>query len=207
MARGMPPAQPPPDELPRIMPWRLRRNPLRRRTDLWQAWIALGLLLTVPAATPAAMILTGDIAHRHYTRTAQHQAQTRHETTAVLLHDAPRHPEPGSAEAKKTRYPVTVRFTDPNGHVRTARTDVQPQLSAGSTLHVWASTEGKITDPPLTADQIRNRSMGWAVLAALAIHAAGALTYGAVSRVLQRRNLAEWDAAWAEAAPRWTTSP
>ncbi|WP_234440006.1 Rv1733c family protein [Streptomyces bicolor] len=129
------------------MLWRLRRNPLRRRS---QAWIGLGLLLAALAATPAAMFLVGDAAYHPYTRTAQHQAETRHRTTAVLLEDARRHPEPGSAEAEKTRYPTKVRFTDPNGHTHTATTDVQPALPKGSTIRLWAGTDGKITDPPLS---------------------------------------------------------
>ncbi len=102
---GRTPPSPPPQELPRVMFWRLRRDPLRRRSDLAQAWIGLGLALAVSAGTPLAMFLVGDAAHRHYARNAQHQAATRHHTTAVLVEDAPRHPEPGSAEARKTRYP------------------------------------------------------------------------------------------------------
>ncbi|WP_346656921.1 hypothetical protein [Streptomyces sp. F001] len=95
------------------MPWRLRRNPLRRRTDLWQAWIALGLLLTVPAATPAAMILTGDIAHRHYTRTAQHQAQTRHERAQIRKHQRRAARAPKGSPAKTAEYAkVKARESD-----------------------------------------------------------------------------------------------
>ncbi|GGX29099.1 Rv1733c family protein [Streptomyces lomondensis] len=207
MDRGIPPAQPPPEELPRRMLWLLRRHPLRRRTDLLQAWIGLGLLLAVPAVTPAAVILAGDAAHRHYTRTARHQALTRYETSAILLHDAPRHPEPGSPEAKKTLYPVKVRFTDPAGRIHTAETDVQPRLAAGSTVRVWAGADGSITDPPLTAEQVRNRSIASAVLAALAVPVTAVIGYGAARHVLQRRNLAGWDADWARTAPRWTISP
>lgn len=52
MARATPPAGLP-EELPRLRLWRWRRNPLRRRTDLAQAWIAVGLFLVVAAATPS----------------------------------------------------------------------------------------------------------------------------------------------------------
>lgn len=207
MDRGIPPAQPPPEELPRRVLWRWRRNPLRRRTDLVQAWIGLGLFLAALAATPAAAILGGDAAHRHYARTAQHQAQTRHETTAVLLHDAPRHPEPGSPEAKKTLYPVKVRFTGPDGRIHVAQADVRPQVPAGSTIRVWAGTDGTLTDPPPTVEQVRNRGVAGAVIATLAVHVTAAAAYGATHHLLQRRNLAAWDAAWAATAPRWTTSP
>ncbi|MFE9169147.1 hypothetical protein ACFYNZ_06405 [Streptomyces kebangsaanensis] len=215
MSGGLPRSQPPsenlpsedpaPEELSRVKLWRLRRNPLRRRTDLLQAWVGLGLLLAVLAAVPAAVFLAGDAAFRHYARTAEHQERTRWQTTAVLVHDSPRHPEPGSEEAKRTRYPVRVRFTDPGGRTRTAQADVHPGLSAGSSVDVWADTEGRITEPPMTDDQIRSRSMGWAIIAALAVCAAGAAVYGLTALMLRRRNLSAWAAAWSRTAPRWTT--
>lgn len=209
MAGPIPPAQPPPEEPPRIphtLLWRWRRNPLRRRTDLVQAWIAVTLFLTVLTATPAAVVLVGDAARRHMERTAEDQADTRHHTTAVLVHDAPRHPEPGSVEAKGTRYPVSVRFTDRHGETRTAQAEVEPALTAGNTIAVWVSDEGKVTDPPLTEQEVRDHTRGYTVLAAIAVPILGAAAYACAHRRLERHNLAQWGAAWARTAPRWTTS-
>ncbi|MER5603473.1 hypothetical protein [Streptomyces sp. NPDC002265] len=197
----------PPEPTPGVLLWRWRRNPLRRRTDVVEAWIALGLLLAVTAATPVAMFLVGDAAYRHHRQTARHEAAVRHHIPAVLVHDAPRHPEPGSPEAKMTRYPVTVRFTDPHGHTRTATADVEPALRTGDEIRVWVGEEGQITEPPLSAEQIRNRTMGAAMAAALAVPVIGVAAYGCAARRLERRNLAQWDTAWARTAPRWTTSP
>ncbi|MEU3892243.1 hypothetical protein [Streptomyces sp. NPDC029041] len=202
-----PPAPRPPRELPRVMFWRLRRNPLRRRSDVVQAWIGLGLTLVVLAATPLALFLVGDAAHRHYARAAEHQAATRHHTTAVLVEDARGHPEPGSAEAKRTLYPTKVRFTDPRGRTHTAYADTRPALPKGSTIRVWAATDGKLVGSPLTSDQVRSRAMGYALIAALGVHAAAAVAYGTVHRVIRHHNLAAWESAWATTAPRWTTSP
>ncbi|MEV5546343.1 hypothetical protein AB0L35_09375 [Streptomyces sp. NPDC052309] len=209
MAGDIPRAQPPParGRHPHLLLWRWRRNPLRRRTDVLQAWIGLGLVLAVLAAAPAAMFSAGDAAYHHYRDTAERQARTRDHVPAVLVHDAPRHPEPGSDEAKKTRYPVEVRFTDADGDVRTGKTDVEPGLPADSTVLVWADARGAITEPPLTTDQIRSRTMGWAILAFLAVALAGAAAYGIAGLVLQRRNLAGWDAAWSRTAPRWSSYP
>ncbi|MFF7206178.1 hypothetical protein [Streptomyces sp. NPDC008141] len=206
MASRIPLAQPPPEEHSRVLLWRWRRNPLRRRTDLLQAWIALSLFLATLAATPAATVLAKETAHRHYQQAARHQAGTRHATPAVLVDDAPRHPEPGSDEAKHALYPVTVRFTDPRGHTRTAESDVRPGLPADSAIRVWVSDEGKITDPPLTPQQIHSRTMGCALLAAMTVPLAGAALYGYASRRLERRNLAAWDKDWIHTAPLWTSS-
>ena len=205
MARATPPEHPP-EDLPRVLLWRWRRNPLRRRTDLAQAWIGLGLFLAVLAATPAVMILVGETAHGHGKKTARHQIATRHHIPAVLVHDAPGHPEPGSDEAKKALYPVTVRFTDPGGHARTAKADVEPALTAGSTVRLWVDTEGKLTDAPLTPQQVRDRAIGYAVLAAMTVALLGAAAYAYAHHRLERHNLAGWDAAWARTAPRWTAS-
>ncbi|GHH25365.1 Rv1733c family protein [Streptomyces lanatus] len=211
MSGTIPPAQPPPGPRdPWVHPlslWHWRHNPLRRRSDRLQGWIALGLLLLVPFLGLVATFAIGDVAYRHYVMTAAHQKQTRHLTTAVLTHDAPRHPEPGSEEAKKTRYPATVRFTDPQGRTRTAKTDVLPGLTADSKVEVWVDTDGALTDPPMTAEQIRSRTMGWALLAFLTVALAGTAAYGTAAHVLHRHNMAEWESKWAETAPRWTTFP
>ncbi|WP_395575132.1 hypothetical protein [Streptomyces sp. BK79] len=209
MAGQIPQAQPPPPGPapggnPHVPLWRWRRNPLRRRTDRAEAWIALGLLLAVSAAAPAAMFAAGDAAHRHYRSAAEHEARTREHRAAVLVHDAPRHPEPGSDEARKTRYPVEVRFTGPDGATRTGESDVEPGLPAGSTVLVWVGPAGEITGPPLSTEQIRSRTMGWALLAFLGVVLTGLAAHGVTGLVLRRRNLAAWDAAWAATAPRWS---
>ena len=156
---------------------------------------------------PLALFLVGDAAHRHYARTAQHQAATRHHTTAVLVEDARSHPEPGSAEARQTLYPTKVRFTDPHGRTHTAHADAQPALPRGTTIRVWADTDGDLTDPPLSPDQIRSRAMGSALIAVLGVHVAAAVVYGTADRVIRHHNLVAWETAWAATAPRWTTSP
>ncbi len=120
--------------------WRWRPNPLRRRTDTVRAWLGLTVLLAVLAVAPVAAALVGDAAHRHYRDVARHQQQTRHLTDAILVHDAPRHPEPGSDEEKKTRYPVEVRVVTREGRTRTTRAEVHPGLTADSTVRIWIDT-------------------------------------------------------------------
>ncbi|MBQ0825422.1 Rv1733c family protein [Streptomyces tagetis] len=203
-------APPPPDrrgDRPHPLLWRWRRNPLRRPSDRLQAWIALGLALAVLVAAPLAASAAGDAAHRHYRGTAEHQERTRAHVPAVLVHDTPRHPEPGSPEARESRYPVTVRFTGPDGETRTGTAEVEPGLTAGNTVHVWTDARGTITEPPLGAGEIRSRAMGWAILALLAVVLSGLAAYGIGGRMLHRRNLAGWDTDWAATEPRWSRFP
>lgn len=205
MAGTVPPPQPPPGPPRRPLLRRLRPNPLRRRTDTVRAWLGLGVLLTVLAAAPVAAAVVGDSAHRHYQDVARHQRQTRQLTDATLLHDAPRHPEPGSDEERRTRYPVEVRVVTREGRTRTTRAEVPPGLTAGSTVRVWTDSAGEATDAPMTGREVRSRAAGWALLAAIGVALAGAAVHAVTGAVLHRRNLARWDAAWAETAPRWTT--
>ncbi|NEY35247.1 hypothetical protein GTU99_24225 [Streptomyces sp. PRKS01-65] len=200
-------AEPPPGPPPHDALWRWRRNPLRRPADVALAWTGLVLLLTVLAGAPAAALWAGDTALRHYRESAERQARTRHLVPAVLLRDAPRHPEPGSAEARETRYPVAVRYTPPGGRPRTARTEVVPGLRAGSTVRVWAGPDGRLAGPPPGPGEIRSRAAGWALLAAVGVAAAGGTAYHMAGRALERRNLARWDEAWAAAARSWTIRP
>ncbi|MFC9115741.1 MULTISPECIES: Rv1733c family protein [Streptomyces] len=205
MAAETPPAQPPPAPPPRPLCRRWRRNPLRRRTDVARAWLGLGVLTAVLAVAPVAAVVVGDAAHRHYRDAARHQQQTRHLTDATLIADAPRHPEPGSDEEKKTRYPVEVRVVTREGRTRTTRAEVWPGLTAGSTVSVWITADGKATEAPLGGKEVRSRAMGWALLAAIGVALAGAAAHAVVGAVLRRRDLAGWETAWAETAPRWTT--
>lgn len=201
MAGETPPAQP----HPRPLLWRRRHNPLRRRTDTLQAWFGLGALIAVLAVAPVAAVLVGDTARRHYEDTARHQNLTRYETDATLVRDAPRHPEPGSDEEKRTRCPVEVRVVTREGRTRTARAEVRPGLTAGSTVRVWVTADGEATDRPLTREEVRSRTLGWALLAAIGVALTGAAAHALTALALRRRNLADWDTAWAETAPRWTT--
>ncbi|MEW1873532.1 hypothetical protein AB0420_36620 [Streptomyces caelestis] len=205
MAGETPPAQPPPGPPPRPLLWRWRHNPLRRRTDTLHAWIGLGALIAVLAVAPVAAVLVGDAARRHYEDTARHQNLTRYETTGTLTEDAPRHPEPGSDEERKTRYPAEVRVVTREGRTRTMRTEVRPGLTADNTVRLWITADGEATDPPLSAEEVRSRTMGWSLLAAIGVALTGAAAHALAGLALRRRNLADWDTAWAETAPRWTT--
>ncbi|WP_432058019.1 Rv1733c family protein [Streptomyces sp. bgisy022] len=201
MADDPPPAEPPDPPRGRTPP---RRNPLRRRTDALRTWCGLGVLVAVLVLTPVAAVVVDERAHRHYDAVARHQAQTRHETTATLLHDAPRREEPGP-DGEESRHPAEVRFVTRAGRIRTTTVDVPPGLPAGSPLRIWVTSEGEATGAPLTAGDVRSRSRGWALLAALGVVLTGAATHTAVRHALRRRDLAAWDAAWARTAPGWTS--
>ncbi|GAB2895247.1 hypothetical protein GCM10027074_73690 [Streptomyces deserti] len=205
MPDPIPRAQPPPTRP--VLWWRWRRNPLRRPSDLFEAWIGLILAITVVITAPLAAWAVGTTVHDALTATASEQARTGRHTTAVLLSDAPGHPEPGSAEARETQYPVKVRYTAPDGTARTATTDVEPGLPAGHRVRVWTNAEGTLTEPPTPPDEIRNRSVGVGALTAITVLTAAALAYRLTARALDHRRMRAWETEWRQTARRWTTSP
>ncbi|MHC5702397.1 Rv1733c family protein [Streptomyces tirandamycinicus] len=159
---GRPPAQPPPEELPRVPLWQWRRNPLRRRSDLAQAWIALGRILAVLATTPAAMFLVGDGAHRHFQQTARHEASTRHETPAVLVHNAPRHPEPGSDEAKRPCIRSPSASPTPTGAPAPQTPTSNPACVPATPFAYGSATKER--PPPRPSLRTRSSVAPWAAL-------------------------------------------
>ncbi|WP_369199307.1 DUF3592 domain-containing protein [Streptomyces sp. PU-14G] len=205
MTGGTPLAQPPPPPR-RTVWWRWRRNPLRRPTDQLQAWIGLCLLLAALSATAVTALVAGRAAHQQLQHTAEAQTRSRHQTPAVLVHDAPAHPEPGSDEEQETRYPVTVRYAEPGGGQRTGRTEVSPGLPAGARVRVWVDGDGSVTDPPMTRAHVRRQALARALLAAAPVPLAAAVLRTLVDRGIQRRNLAAWGTEWARTASRWTAS-
>ncbi|MFH8930221.1 hypothetical protein ACH4D4_24500 [Streptomyces pristinaespiralis] len=205
MTAPLPRAQPPPARA-RVRLWRWRSGPLRRRSDALQAWTGLVLALAVAAAAPAATVIVHNSVHASLRAGAAADARSRAPVDAVLVRDVPRHPEPGSEEARHTLYPAEVRFFGPDGRLRTGQADVRPGLSAGSTVRVWRDAQGRLTDPPMAAGEIRSRALGWAATAGVAVALTGAGAYGVTAMALDRRRDAGWERAWADTAPRWTTS-
>lgn len=201
----LPRAQPPPVRT--LRGWRWRASPLRRPSDVFQAWLGLGLALAVLVSAPLAAWAAGARVHHKLTTTADEQTRTGRHTTAELLHDAPRHPEPGSAEAQETRYPAQVRYRAPDGTTRTATAEVEPGLTAGSRVRLWTDVSGAPADPPLTADGIRNRVLASGAVTAVMVPASGLAVHRLTTRFLDHRRLRAWEAEWRETAPRWTTSP
>ncbi|WP_320778514.1 hypothetical protein [Streptomyces sp. CRN 30] len=173
---------------------------LYRRTDRLRARLGIGLLLAVLVALPVVMASTGDRAHRHFSERAESRERDLHRTEAVLVADAPDSPAPRPVEAE-------VRFTGPDGGTAVARTDVEPGLPALSTVPVWVAADGRLTDPPMTRDEIRSRAAGWSLLAALTLAAAAAAAYALASHALHRRDLAAWETEWSATAPRRPMSP
>ncbi|WP_225829913.1 hypothetical protein [Streptomyces sp. NK08204] len=184
----------PPATPARVRLWRWRRNPLRRHSDLVEAWIVLAAWLLaalggVLAGAAAAQATESGLAAR--------RAQA-HAVSAVLTDDAARTPAAASGY-DDGRVWVAVRWTDPDGSPHTDLAKTLPGTREGTRLTVWTDHAGHMVSAPVTGTDATVQA---ALTGALAAPAAGATVWGAGRTVrtwLMRRRLAEWDEEWRRA--------
>ncbi|MEP7025553.1 MAG: hypothetical protein ABJB47_17490 [Actinomycetota bacterium] len=175
-------------------------NPLRRRSDLIEAWL-------LPAAVAVFLILGPLLVGAstwwvHHQAAAVQQAQRSwHEVPAVVVQPVPGPLVPGNSDSWMTW--TAARWTDA-GQQHTGLIPARSGTWAGRTVPVWLDRAGHVQMPPLTPAQIHYRVMGTAegALALLAVALAClALLY---LRILRRRALADWENAWISEGPQWS---
>lgn len=184
----------------RVRLWRWRRNPLRRRSDLAEAWlvlvaVVLALLLGALSGLTAAGAVDGSLAERRERTTP---------VPAVLTEDA------AGPSASVTQDGdgdggvwAKVRWTAPDGTDRTGRAEVDPGSPAGTEVTVWTDPAGRpVSAPPDGADARFQIVMAGITVAV----AAGGLVLlvGWLARArLRLRRLAEWETEWRQVEPSW----
>ncbi|MFF7678936.1 hypothetical protein [Actinacidiphila glaucinigra] len=178
--------------------WRWRRNPLRRGTDVAEAWTGVAAAVLIAVGGPAAGATTA-VAVEH---DALHESQGLHQVTAVVTENA--------ADAVENDYTgstgkvhAPVRWTAPDGSEHTGSARVDPNTRAGSTTGVWVDSDDELREPPLTPVQAQIQGQVFGVFAA--IGASGLVLAGrwAVRVRIDRHRAQAWDREWAEVEPSW----
>ncbi|MFK0128244.1 hypothetical protein ACIQSP_33625 [Streptomyces nigra] len=181
--------------------WRWRRNPLKRRSDVIEAWVVLcawlfALIGGLFAGLAAADAVVGS---------AERIRSESRRVTAVLVRDAE---EPGPARVTTDHLVwATVRWTDPDGTPHSDEARVPPKTKAGSKVQVWTDRHGAVANEPLSGAETTLHAVSGGLLAG---SGAAGLVLGAgwvVRLAMERRRLAQWDAEWArlDTPPRWKT--
>lgn len=176
------------------------RNPLRRRCDLIEAWI-------VPAAIVAFLVLGPLVAATAGLWVRADNAATRHaqlswqRVPAVLLAAAPGPMMSGNGANSWVDW-TPARWTV-EGRPRIGKIPAAAGTPAGSTVPVWLDRAGNVRLPAMTPAQTERRVIGAAsmALAAVAVLLAGLAVV--TRRVLDRKRLAAWEAAWLVVGPQW----
>jgi len=186
----------------RVRGWRWRRNPLRRRSDVVEAWTALvlALLLCVGAplaGTAAAWWAYGKAHAAQVTERAQ-----RHEVPAVLVEDAPA-AAPSTQSGNRPLYRVKVRWIEPGKGTRTTVAQVPAGSRRGERTTVWLDARGNGVAPPTSDAMVWQRSFSAGVWAAGGMAGTVLLARAVIRRVADRHRMAEWEAEWARTGPEW----
>lgn len=178
----------------RVLLWRWRRNPLRRRSDVAEAWIGVAVAATLLLTVPTVGLATAAAGER----SALDQARGLHRTTAQLVEDVPAAAGRFSGASTEDDVNATVRWTTPGGTSRSGTAPVAAGSKAGSSTTVWLDDAGRIRPAPPTP--IQARSQGTAVGAAAGAGVCVLVLGGwwVARERLDTRRRVQWDRAWAE---------
>ncbi|MFF3643471.1 hypothetical protein [Streptomyces sp. NPDC002564] len=187
--------------------WRWRNNPLRRGTDLVEAWLGLIALVAVVVAVPVIGVSVTHVTRDALLASVHKEHEARHAVTATVLRKVaspPVDPDPETSSARDAHSRVLARWTAPD------RTDhygiVLSSLKSpdeGDHFRLWTDERGQVVGRPLDGATATTH----AVLAGLgAAAAATALIEGTRRLVLWRMVRARYarlDRAWEKAGPDW----
>ncbi|MFD5074981.1 hypothetical protein [Streptomyces sp. NPDC058371] len=187
--------------------WRWRHNPLRRTTDLVEAWMALAAILLILVTGPLIGTVVGTAAHSALQESVREQLRAGHEVTATVvrrLGRSPLDPDPETSSARDAHNRVLADWTAPDGTAQ--RGSVLAGLKTprpGDHFALWTDVHGRMLNRPLDAATATTHAV-------LAGFGAAAATVGLVEAGrrlvvwrMVRRRYARWDQAWEKAGPDW----
>lgn len=187
--------------------WRWRHNPLRRTTDVVEAWVALAAAALMLVAAPLVGTTTGSLTEEALHQAIRAQHAERHKVTATVVRTVtqpPVDPDPETASARDGHRRVVANWTTPDGSSRsgTVTTGI-PTATPGDRFALWTDHEGRPVSRPMDADTATAHAMlagfGVAVATGAAVEGMRRLV---VWRLVLRRHAA-WDSEWAKTGPDW----
>jgi hypothetical protein len=178
----------------------LDRNPLRRRSDVIEAWLWPAVATLLLGLGPVAAGFAGHWVHVQ-AGAAQRAERSWHRASAVLLAPAP---GPVVRDSSDSWLDWTRARWIAAGKPHVGEVPVTSGTDAGARVPIWLDRAGQVRVPPLTAGQVADRAelAEWLAVTALAVALVGAAI--ALRLLLDRRRLASWDTAWRSCGPQWT---
>lgn len=179
---------------------RLDRNPLRRASDRAETMVLVVLVVAFAVGAPFLAGACGGWTRAAADRVQAEQQAARVQVPAVLAKAAPQ-----AATGEKDLPDAQARWTAPDGKQVTGEVSALPGTAAGTTVKIWVTRDGQITDPPLLDSQISGQ-VALAEVGAVSGLAVVLLLAGLFARrSIDRRRMTAWDAEWRATGPRWTT--
>jgi len=178
--------------------WRWRRNPLRRRTDIVEAWIVLVVWTVIALGGTLVGLVTAHAAAESFAQLRRE----RHSVPAVLV-EKKAQAVPTEEAASSQRVRAKVRWTASDGSTRTGWTLVSSGHRTGSKVVIWMDNQGRLAAEPPTVSAAAAEEALLGTGAALAF---GGLTFAA-GRLAQWRidqgRYQQWGREWAQVGPQW----
>ncbi|MEV5171170.1 hypothetical protein AB0L10_08785 [Streptomyces flaveolus] len=185
---------------PKVWLWRWRRNPLKRRADVVEAWVVLGAcLLTVLAGVLAGLAAAGSVEHG----LARERATWRPTVARVVAQVPGKSPAHSSHASAGDQVWAEVRWTVTDGSAHTGQIRVEPGSRPGTPVTVWTDPQGHLVSRPTTASEAAFRSILIGLLVGASAAAVPFVAGLAVRGRLERRRMDAWDTEWARLGPQW----
>ncbi|WP_327386992.1 MULTISPECIES: Rv1733c family protein [unclassified Streptomyces] len=195
--------------------WRWRRNPLRRPTDLFEAWVAFAALVCVLVVAPAIGWVAGLRVDGTLQQAAHQQRQERHLVPAVVLRPAPESAVAAGASASAAadtsaqrtaphRTQIVAAWTAPDGssHQGTVPAAEEPPRP-GERFRIWTDARGRLVGQPLDPSAAVFHAGMAGLAAAICVATLVETVRRLVVRRLMHRRYIRLDRAWAAAGPDW----
>lgn len=187
----------------RVRSWRWRRNPLRRRSDVVEAWTVLVVAVLLFVVAPLAGVAAGLRAHDEAGSLATRQRAERRQVRAQVIGGPPERVS-AVADDREHPYRAEVRWAEPGKGTRMAWARVPAGTRTGDTVPVWLDARGRGVAPPASDAAVRQHAVTVGVCAAGGAAAVILLGHALERRIALRHRLAEWEREWARTGPRWT---
>ncbi|KOV89492.1 hypothetical protein [Streptomyces sp. NRRL B-3648] len=185
---------------PKVWLWRWRRNPLKRRADVVEAWVVLGAcLLTVLAGVLAGLVAAGSVEDG----LARERAAWRPAVARVVTKAPGSSPPHRSHASAGERVWTKVRWTVPDGSAHTGQVRVEPGSGPGTPVTVWTDPQGRLVSRPTTASEAAFRATLIGILVGVSAAAVPFVGGLAVRSRLERRRMDAWDIEWSRLGPQW----
>ncbi|MDX3077075.1 hypothetical protein [Streptomyces sp. MI02-7b] len=190
-----------------VLAWRWRRNPLRRRSDVFEAWAGLTTACVIALGAPAAGWAAGATVGSTLRETVRAEHAQRTQRPAVVLRAGPREvsdSDPETGQVREERRLAVVRWTADDGRSHTANVLISADRGKGDRISLWTDRAGRAPAPapldPGTADTHATLAGIGTFLAACVL---GLMARQSLMWHLMRRRLAEWEREWAAAGQSW----
>ncbi|MDT0611783.1 Rv1733c family protein [Streptomyces lancefieldiae] len=187
----------------RVRGWRWRRNPLRRRSDVVEAWTVLAVALLLFLGAPLLGAATAWWSHGQAQAVVAEQRAERHHVRAEVVGGAPG-TMPSVQGNPQHSYRATVHWSTPDGAEWSTTARVPAGTRHGDRVDVWLDPHGRSVPPPAGDSMVWQHSVTIGAFTTFGAALPVLLAHCAVRRMALWRRMAEWDRDWALTEPHWT---